>query len=76
MDTRSSPKKADAGRPDLWSLHRRHPWLAKLTLPLRNLATHAEWALAASGLSTNGYDDLFESGLRALLDGLTLRYGR
>ncbi|WP_326956791.1 GntR family transcriptional regulator [Amycolatopsis sp. NBC_01286] len=140
-----------AGR-TLWSLHRRHPWLAQLTpitrpLPLRNLATHAEWALsalaeldddaatlcdlhvlffsyvqgiaihlereqhalAASGLSeeqwidhqapamaamvsghpiftrmmtelsTNGYDlvldDLFESGLRALLDGLALRYG-
>ncbi|WP_328447704.1 GntR family transcriptional regulator [Amycolatopsis sp. NBC_00438] len=140
-----------AGR-TLWSLHRRHPWLAQLTpitrpLPLRNLATHAEWALsalaelagdaatlcdlhvlffsyvqgiaihlereqhalAASGLSeeqwidhqapamaamvsghptfarmltelsTNGYDlvldEVFESGLRALLDGLALRYG-
>ncbi|XVS65427.1 TetR/AcrR family transcriptional regulator C-terminal domain-containing protein [Actinosynnema sp. CA-299493] len=36
----------------LWSLYRRHPWLAQLTpitrpLPLPNLAVHAEWALAA-----------------------------
>ncbi|OOL26809.1 GntR family transcriptional regulator, partial [Rhodococcus rhodochrous] len=36
----------------LWSLHRRHPWLAQLgpitrPLPLPNLAAHAEWALAA-----------------------------
>ncbi|WP_326565673.1 TetR/AcrR family transcriptional regulator C-terminal domain-containing protein [Amycolatopsis rhabdoformis] len=36
----------------LWSLYRRHPWLAQLSpitrpLPLANLATHAEQALAA-----------------------------
>ncbi|SDW57555.1 transcriptional regulator, TetR family [Saccharopolyspora shandongensis] len=36
----------------LWSLYRRHPWLAQLSpitrpLPLPNLAVHAEWALAA-----------------------------
>ncbi|MFI0466770.1 TetR/AcrR family transcriptional regulator C-terminal domain-containing protein [Saccharopolyspora sp. 5N102] len=36
----------------LWSLYRRHPWLAQLTpitrpLPLPNLAVHAEFALAA-----------------------------
>ena len=137
----------------LWSLFRRHPWLAQLgpitrPLPLRNLATHGEWALSAlseldvdaatlcdlhvlffghiqgmavhlereqsalasSGLteddwmdhqgpavlamaaghptfakmltelSETGYDlvldDIFESGMRALLDGLALRYGR
>ncbi|WIY04963.1 GntR family transcriptional regulator [Amycolatopsis mongoliensis] len=137
----------------LWSLYRRHPWLAQLApitrpLPLRNLGIHAEWALsalselgvdaatlcdlhvlffsyvqgiaihlereqhalAASGLSEEqwmdrqtplmapmtsgrpvftkmlreleetGYDlvldDIFESGMRALLDGLALRYGR
>ncbi|MEU8631554.1 GntR family transcriptional regulator [Amycolatopsis sp. NPDC048633] len=137
----------------LWSLYRRHPWLAQLApitrpLPLRNLGTHAEWALAAlselgvdaatlcdlhvlffsyiqgiaihlereqhalaaSGLSEEqwmdrqtplmapmtsgrpvftrmlhelgetGYDlvldDIFESGMRALLDGLALRFGR
>ncbi|HET6709197.1 GntR family transcriptional regulator [Amycolatopsis sp.] len=137
----------------LWSLHKRHPWLAQLgpitrPLPLRNLAVHGEWALSAlselgvdattlcnlhvlffshvqgmavhlereqnalasSGLTEDdwidrqgaavtamaaghptftrmladlaetGYDlvldDLFESGLRALLDGLALRYGR
>ncbi|MCR6481386.1 GntR family transcriptional regulator [Amycolatopsis sp. OK19-0408] len=137
----------------LWSLFRRHPWLAQLTpitrpLPLRNLAAHGERALSAlaqldvdaatlcdlhvvffshlqglashlereqsalasSGLSeddwmdrqgpalaamTSGFptfagmlrelgetgydlvlDTIAESGLRALLDGLALRYGR
>jgi DNA-binding transcriptional regulator YhcF (GntR family) len=137
----------------LWSLFRRHPWLAQLgpitrPLPLPNLATHGEWALAAlaeldvdaatlcdlhvlffshvqglaihlereqnalasSGLSEEdwmdrqgpavlamtaghptfakmlgdltetGYDlvldDILESGMRALLDGLALRFGR
>ena len=141
-----------AGR-TLWSLYRRHPWLAQLApitrpLPLRNLGIHAEWALsalselgvdaatlcdlhvlffsyvqgiaihlereqhalAASGLSEEqwmdrqtplmapmtsgrpvfakmlrelgetGYDlvldDIFESGMRALLDGFALRFGR
>jgi DNA-binding transcriptional regulator YhcF (GntR family) len=135
----------------LWSLFRRHPWLAQLgpitrPLPLRNLGMHGEWALtalselgvdaatlcdlhvlffsyvqgiaihlereqhalASSGLSEDewmnrqlpsmgpmttgrpvfakmlreleetGYDlvldDLFESGLRALLDGVALRF--
>ncbi|MGW5644690.1 TetR/AcrR family transcriptional regulator C-terminal domain-containing protein [Saccharopolyspora sp. NPDC003752] len=139
----------------LWSLYRRHPWLAQLTpitrpLPLPNLAVHAEFALAAldglnlgaaamcdlhvllvshvqgiaihlereqqalgaSGLSEDewmdnqapsleaitgtgrypaftrmlatlsaeGYDlvldDLFELGLRSLLDGLAIRIGK
>jgi len=137
----------------LWSLFRRHPWLAQLgpitrPLPLRNLAVHGEWALSAlselgvdaatlcnlhvlffshvqgmavhlereqsalasSGLTEEdwidqqgagvaamaaghptftrmladlagtGYDlvldDLFELGMRALLDGLALRYRR
>lgn len=137
----------------LWSLFRRHPWLAQLgpitrPLPLRNLATHGEWALsalaelnvdaatlcdlhvlffghvqgmavhlereqsarAASGLSeedwmdhqgpavaamaaghptfaklladlsATGYDlvldDIFELGMRALLDGVALRFAR
>jgi len=137
----------------LWSLYKRHPWLAQLApltrpLALPNLGMHGEWALAAlselavdaatlcdlhvlffsyvqgiaihlereqsalasSGLSEeqwldrqapaleamtagrpvfakmlrelggNGYDlvldDLFESGMRALLDGLALRFGR
>lgn len=137
----------------LWSLFRRHPWLAQLgpvtrPLPLRNLAVHGEWALSAlselgvdaatlcdlhvlffshvqgmavhlereqnalasSGLTEDdwmdhqapavaamaaghptfarmlaeltetGYDlvldDIFESGMRALLDGLALRFGR
>ncbi|WP_410563714.1 GntR family transcriptional regulator [Amycolatopsis sp. cmx-4-61] len=141
-----------AGR-TLWSLFRRHPWLAQLgpitrPLPLRNLAVHGEWALSAlaelgvdaatlcdlhvvffshvqglavhlereqsalasSGLTEDGWmdhqgpavaamaaghptfakmladltetgydlvlDDIFESGTRALLDGLALRYGR
>lgn len=49
-----------------WSLYRRHPWLAQLApitrpLPLPNLATHAEWALAAldgHGLSTAAMCDL------------------
>ncbi|MEU5262493.1 GntR family transcriptional regulator [Amycolatopsis sp. NPDC021455] len=137
----------------LWSLYRRHPWLAQLgpitrPLPLRNLAAHGEWALstlselgvdaatlcnlhvlffshvqgmavhlereqnalASSGLTEEdwmdhqgpavaamatghptfarmladltetGYDlvldDIFELGMRALLDGLALRFGR
>ncbi|MEV6639830.1 GntR family transcriptional regulator [Amycolatopsis sp. NPDC051371] len=137
----------------LWSLFRRHPWLAQLgpitrPLPLRNLAVHGEWALSAlseldvdaatlcdlhvlffshvqgmavhlereqsalasSGLTEDdwmdhqgpavaamaaghptfarmfadltgtGYDlvldDIFELGMRALLDGLALRFGR
>ncbi|MEW9556252.1 TetR/AcrR family transcriptional regulator C-terminal domain-containing protein [Nonomuraea sp. NPDC050783] len=139
----------------LWSLYRRHPWLAQLSpitrpLPLPNLAVHAEWALAsldgfglsdsamcdlhvlffshvqgiaihlererqalsASGLSENEWmdlqaprmeaivssgrhptfarvlttlaaesydlilDDLFELGLRSLLDGLAVRLGQ
>lgn len=141
-----------AGR-TLWSLFKRHPWLAQLgpitrPLPLRNLAVHGEWALSAlaeldvdaatlcdlhvlffshvqgmavhlereqsalasSGLTEEdwmdhqgpavaamtaghptfarmlaeltetGYDlvldDIVESGMRALLDGLALRYGR
>jgi DNA-binding transcriptional regulator YhcF (GntR family) len=50
----------------LWSLYRRHPWLAQLTLitrplPLPNLAVHAEWALAALdglGLSASAMCDL------------------
>jgi len=137
----------------LWSLFKRHPWLAQLgpitrPLPLRNLAVHGEWALSAlselgvdaatlcnlhvlffghvqgmavhlereqsalasSGLTEDawmdhqgpavaamtaghptfarmladltetGYDlvldDIFELGMRALLDGLALRFGR
>ncbi|RSM39626.1 GntR family transcriptional regulator [Amycolatopsis balhimycina DSM 5908] len=137
----------------LWSLFRRHPWLAQLgpitrPLPLRNLATHGEWALSAlaelgvdaatlcnlhvlffshvqgmavhlereqnalassglteedwmdhqgpavtamaaghptfarmlADLTETGYDlvldDIFELGMRALLDGLALRFGR
>ncbi|MDS0133754.1 MULTISPECIES: GntR family transcriptional regulator [unclassified Amycolatopsis] len=137
----------------LWSLFKRHPWLAQLgpitrPLPLRNLAVHGEWtlaalselgvdaatlcnlhvlvfghvqgmavhlereqsALASSGLTEDdwmdhqgpavaamaaghptfarmladltetGYDlvldDIFDLGMRALLDGLALRFGR
>jgi DNA-binding transcriptional regulator YhcF (GntR family) len=146
--------RLEIGARTLWSLYRRHPWLAQLgpitrPMPLPNLAVHAEWALAAlsgfglsaaalcdlhvlffsyvqgiaihlereqqafsmSGLSedqwmdTNdgalqamtgmdryptfarmlgtlsmeGYDldldDLFELGLRSLLDGLAIRFG-
>ncbi|WP_439384277.1 GntR family transcriptional regulator [Amycolatopsis lexingtonensis] len=141
------------GSRTLWSLFKRHPWLAQLgpitrPLPLRNLATHGEWALSAlselgvdaatlcdlhvllfshvqgmavhlereqsalassglteedwidhqgaavmamtaghptfarmlADLTETGYDlvldDIFESGMRALLDGLALRFGR
>ncbi|WP_432846987.1 TetR/AcrR family transcriptional regulator C-terminal domain-containing protein [Amycolatopsis sp. CA-161197] len=50
----------------LWSLYRRHPWLAQLSpitrpLPLANLATHAEQALSALdgfGLSAKQLCDL------------------
>ncbi|MBP2325376.1 DNA-binding transcriptional regulator YhcF (GntR family) [Kibdelosporangium banguiense] len=160
---RGYPAKAPAdwracleiGARTLWSLYRRHPWLAQLgpitrPMPLPNLAVHAEWALAAlsgfglsaaalcdlhvlffsyiqgiaihlereqqafsmSGLSEDqwmdahegalqavtgmgryptfagmlgtlsveGYDlvldDLFELGLRSLLDGLAIRFGQ
>ncbi|MFI5609034.1 TetR/AcrR family transcriptional regulator C-terminal domain-containing protein [Amycolatopsis sp. NPDC051903] len=54
-----------AGR-TMWSLYRRHPWLAQLSpitrpLPLPNLATHAEQALTAldgHGLSAAAMCDL------------------
>jgi DNA-binding transcriptional regulator YhcF (GntR family) len=44
--------RLELGARTLWSLYRRHPWLAQLSpitrpLPLPNLAVHAEWALAA-----------------------------
>ncbi|QIZ39031.1 TetR/AcrR family transcriptional regulator [Saccharopolyspora sp. ASAGF58] len=146
--------RLELGARTLWSLYRRHPWLAQLgpitrPVPLPNLAVHAEWALAAfegfslgaadlcdlhvlffsyvqgiaihlereqhavgssglseddwmdnqapalaaitgsgryptfarmlTALSAEGYDlvldDLFEQGLRALVDGLELRLG-
>ncbi|MFI9011208.1 TetR/AcrR family transcriptional regulator C-terminal domain-containing protein [Actinosynnema sp. NPDC053489] len=42
----------ELGARTLWSLYRRHPWLAHLSpitrpLPLPNLAVHADWALSA-----------------------------
>ncbi|MFG2717879.1 TetR/AcrR family transcriptional regulator C-terminal domain-containing protein [Streptomyces sp. NPDC048416] len=44
--------RLELGARTLWSLFRKHPWLAQLTpltrpLLLPNLMTHAEWALAA-----------------------------
>ena len=44
--------RLELGGRTLWSLYRRHPWLAQLgpvnrPLPLPNLVVHAEWALSA-----------------------------
>lgn len=44
--------RLELGGRTLWSLYRRHPWLAQLApvtrpMPLPNLAVHAEWALSA-----------------------------
>jgi hypothetical protein len=43
-------------------------------------AGHPTFAKMLAELSETGYDlvldDIFESGMRALLDGLALRYGR
>jgi DNA-binding transcriptional regulator YhcF (GntR family) len=147
--------RLELGARTLWSLFRRHPWLAQLgpitrPLPLPNLAVHSEWVLStlegfgmgaaamcdlnvlffsyiqgiaihlereqqafsASGrteddwiddnavglqaiadmerypafgrmlgtLAVEGYDlvldDLFELGLRSMLDGLAIRFGQ
>ncbi|WP_018350500.1 TetR/AcrR family transcriptional regulator C-terminal domain-containing protein [Longispora albida] len=147
--------RAELGARTLWSLYRRHPWLAHLSpitrpLPLPSLAAHAEWiisaleeaglgpaelcdvhvllfsyvqgiaihlereeqALGTSGLSEDEWmdsqlpalgaitgggrypafgrmlgalaaqdydlalDDLFELGLRSLLDGLSIRFSQ
>ncbi len=56
----------------LWSLYRRHPWLAQLSpitrpLLLPNLAVHAEWALAA--LDGFGLGDAALCDLHAMLFG-------
>ncbi|MEU4740389.1 TetR/AcrR family transcriptional regulator C-terminal domain-containing protein [Actinosynnema sp. NPDC023658] len=58
--------RLELGARTLWSLYRRHPWLAQLSpitrpLPLPNLAVHAEWALSALegfGLSAAALCDL------------------
>lgn len=69
--------RIELGGRTLWSLYRKHPWLAQLgslTRPLLvpNLMVHGEWML---GAFEDGYDlrldALFEFGLKALLDGLT-----
>jgi AcrR family transcriptional regulator len=44
--------RLELGGRTLWSLYRRHPWLAQLApvtrpMPLPNLAVHAEWVLSA-----------------------------
>ncbi|MGW3999975.1 GntR family transcriptional regulator [Amycolatopsis sp. NPDC004772] len=56
----------------LWSLFKRHPWLAQLgpitrPLPLRNLAVHGEWALSA--LSELGVDAATLCDLHVLVFG-------
>ena len=58
--------RLELGARTLWSLFRRHPWLAQLgpitrPLPLPNLAMHGEWVLAtleAFGLSAAAMCDL------------------
>ncbi|MFE3107775.1 TetR/AcrR family transcriptional regulator C-terminal domain-containing protein [Kitasatospora indigofera] len=62
----------ELGARTLWSLFRRHPWLAQLgsltrPLLLPNLMVHAEWALRA--LDGRGLD------ARAMLDVHVLLYG-
>jgi DNA-binding transcriptional regulator YhcF (GntR family) len=51
--------RMELGARILWTLHRRHPWLAQISsltrpLPLPNLLVHAEWALSA--LDGHGLD--------------------
>jgi DNA-binding transcriptional regulator YhcF (GntR family) len=58
--------RVELGARTLWSIHRRHPWLAQISplsrpLLLPNLMVHAEWilsALAELGLSTTAMFDL------------------
>nr|WP_315904257.1 TetR/AcrR family transcriptional regulator C-terminal domain-containing protein [Streptomyces sp. ASQP_92] len=64
--------RLELGGRTLWSLFRKHPWLAQLApltrpLLLPNLMTHAEWALAA--LDGHGLDPA------TLLDVHVLLYG-
>jgi DNA-binding transcriptional regulator YhcF (GntR family) len=103
--------RMELGARTLWTLHRRHPWLARigsLTRPLPCLLVHTEWALSAlsghgldqrallklhvvaysyiQGLAVNleheaaagdvgdlDLDELFETGLQLMLDGLARR---
>ena len=101
--------RMELGARTLWTLHRRHPWLAQVGSPTRpplpNLLVHAEWALSAleghgldpatmlnlhvltysfiQGIAVNlerdahdgrdlDLDELFETGLKLMLDGLSL----
>jgi len=58
--------RLELGARTLWSLYRRHPWLAQLApitrpLPLPNMAVHGEWmlaALAGTGLRAAALCDL------------------
>ncbi|GAB2867599.1 GntR family transcriptional regulator [Actinoallomurus bryophytorum] len=104
--------RMELGARVLWTLHRRHPWLARIGSPTRPPPpVHAEWALSALDghgldpatildvhLAACGYvrgiaaglehpvfaaggrdrddldlDELFETGLKLILDGLALR---
>ncbi|HZE30519.1 MAG TPA: GntR family transcriptional regulator [Actinoallomurus sp.] len=50
--------RMELGARTLWTLHRRHPWLARISSPPRppppNLTVHADWALSA--LDGHGLD--------------------
>jgi DNA-binding transcriptional regulator YhcF (GntR family) len=61
--------RMELGARVLWTLHRRHPWLAQIgsltrPLPLPNLLVHAEWALSA--LDGHGLDPMIILKLRIL----------
>lgn len=62
--------RLELGARTLWALHKRHPWLVQVTplnrpLALRNLATHAEWAL--TGLDALGLDPTTRLNLHVVL---------
>jgi DNA-binding transcriptional regulator YhcF (GntR family) len=70
QDTESWRDRVEAAARTLWTLHRRHPWLAHLSpltrpLPLPNLLAHGEQILAA--LRAAGFDAATTLDLQVLL---------
>lgn len=63
--------RVELGARVLWTLHRRHPWLAQISSPTRpplpNLLVHAEWALSA--FDGHGLDPTTMIKLRLLTYG-------
>lgn len=62
--------RLELGAPTLWALHRRHPWLARLSpltrpLMLPNLLVHGEWLLSA--LEGHGLDAVTRMDIQLLV---------